>query len=169
MSKISHTVCVLLLVVLIFSGCGNSSEPADSDKTLITITSNGETILPYQRFSWGTSRTDNGWVSADALQLVCELPDIAAELPVVSYHDDFAVQYNKGISYSYMTVYNESFEYLDGNAPYDDIDYLTCLAQLPEGIYYVGIAVSKQGDYYLFENRYESSGYDCVFKLKVGQ
>lgn len=177
MRKICFSVCISLIILLIFSGCkpaapshdGDPSEPADSDKTMITITSNGETTLPYLRWSWDTSRTDNGWVSADALQLICELPDIAPELPIVTYGDDFAVQYKEGVSYSYMWVYDDSFEYLHHIAPYDDIDYLTCLAQLPEGTYYIAIAVVKQGDYYVFENRHESSGYDCVFKLKVEQ
>lgn len=177
MRKICFSVCILLIILLIFSGCGkaapnnssDSSAPADSDKTMITITSNGETTLPYLRWSWGDSWTGDGWVSGDAIQLICELPDIAKELPVVSYHDDFKVQYEEGVSYSYMWVYDDSFEYLHHIAPYDDIDYLTCLAQLPEGTYYIAIAVVKHGEYIEAGDGYRNNGYDCVFKLVVGQ
>lgn len=179
MRRLSLSVCILLLVILIISGCGQAassqggdvtSEPhTDSDNTLISITSNGETILPYQYFSSCTSWTGEYWVSGDALGLASEFPDIAGELPVVSYHDDLAMQNKEGVYYSYMQVFDDNFERLYHITTHSDKDYLTCLAGLPEGTYYVGIAVSKQGDYIASEGKYEYSGYDCVFKLVVEQ
>lgn len=166
MRRISLSVyAFLLLVLFIFSGCGKTN----TDKTLISITSNGETTLPYLRFSWGSSMTDNGWLEADAVQLICDLPDIAPELPIVRYHDDFTVQYSEGVSYSSMLVYDDSFKPLDHIATYSEIDYLTCLQELPEGTYYIGIAVVEQGDYIESAGKYEHSGTDCVFKLMVEQ
>lgn len=157
----------LALVLLVVSGCGNAaSAPAPIEpENLVTITSDGETTIPYIRFSWDRSMTENGWASADAIQLVCELPDIAPKLPVVRYNDDFAVQYAQGVAHSYMLVYDDGFVQLDHVAPYDGIDYLTCLKQLPEGSYYVGIAVAQQGDYIESANDYAYSGTDCVFML----
>jgi hypothetical protein len=52
-------------------------------------------------------------------------------------------------------------------AEYDEVDHLTYLKELPEGTYYVGIAVAKQGRYIEKESKYEYSGFDCVFKLVV--
>lgn len=172
MARVSRSVIPwLLLTLFILSGCGkaDSANAAAEPETLIAITSNGETTLPYLRFSWGRSMTENGWIQGDALQLVCELPDIAPELPVVRYHDDFAVQYEEGVIHSHMLLYDESFTQLDHIAPYDSIDYLTCLKELPQGNYYVGIAVAQQGDYIESANEYEYSGTDCVFMLVVEQ
>lgn len=171
MKKNLLEVCVGLLLVIIASGCGkafpNDSSKNSADKPLIWLTSNGETTLPYLRFSSSTSYEDGRWLAADALQLVCELPGIAPELPVITYHDDFTVQFQEGVNYTNMTVYDERFEYLYNIATYSDMDYLTCLAQLPEGTYYVGISVSQRGDYIESQDKYEYSGTDCVFKLVV--
>lgn len=167
--------CVwLLFVLLITSGCGKavpdqgSGNSSNADKPLISIISDGETTLPYQRFSSGTTYEDGRWLAADAVQLVCELPDIAPKLPVATYHDDFAVQYQEGVNFTNLLVFNESFECLYNIATYSDMDYLDCLAQLPEGTYYAAISVVKQGDYIGSQKRYEYSGTDCVFKLVVG-
>ncbi len=174
MGKNLLSVFVLLLLLLIIaSGCGkaasnqSSENSSDADKPLISITSGGETALSYQRFSWGDSYENGRWLAADAVQLVCELPDIAPKLPVITYHDDFTVQFQEGVNYTNMTVYDERFEYLYNIATYSDMDYLTCLAQLPEGTYYVGISVCKKGDYIASQKKYEYSGTDCVFKLVV--
>ncbi len=165
--------------LLIFSGCCKvvpshggdepSEAPANSDNTLISITSNGETTLPYLYWLWGSSWTGKGFVEADALQLIYTLPDIAQELPIVSYHDDFMVQYQEGVSFSYMSIYDDSFERLYHIASYDDKDYLSYLEDLPKGTYYIAIAVAERGKYIESENKYEYSGTDCVFKLVVEQ
>ncbi len=43
------------------------------------------------------------------------------------------------------------------------------MKELPEGTYYVCIAVVKQGLYIEPENKYEYSDTDCVFKLVMDQ
>jgi hypothetical protein len=180
MRKLNPSACVwLLLVLFIFSGCGQAvprhggdepyESPADFDDTLISITSNGETTPPYLYWVWDSSWTGEGWLAADALQLIYALPDIEKKLPIVSYHDDFSVQYKEGVSFSYMLVYDTDFTQLFHIASYDDKDYIECLKELPEGTYYVGIAVVERGNYIESENQYEHSGTNGVFKLVVKQ
>jgi hypothetical protein len=158
-TSLSFCVCLLLLL-LTFSGCGK----AESEDTLITITSDGETTLPYLYWSWSHSWTDDTWVEADALQLVYALPEIARELPTVCYCDDFTVQYQEGVSFAYMSIYDQDFERLYHIYPSMD---LSCLEELPEGKYYISISVVAQGEYIKPENEYEYNGSDCVFMLVV--
>jgi hypothetical protein len=133
----------------------------------MSITSNGERTLPYLHWTWDSSWTETGWIAADALQLDYML--IAQELPTVSYHEDFAMQYEEGVSFSHMLVFDVDFEPISHMTKYDEAGVLTYLKELPEGTYYIGIAVVKQGNYIETENKHEYSGYDCVFKLVVKQ
>lgn len=170
MKRIGLSVCVwMMLVLFIFSGCGKDVPNHDNDNLLVSIVSDEITTVPYQRFSWDTLWRDNTWIATDALQLICVLPEIAQELPIINYHNDFSVQYEEGVSFSHMMVYDDSFEYLHHIATYSKIDYLSYLKTLPEGTYYIGIAVSKQGKYIASEKQYEYHGYECVFKLVVNQ
>jgi len=178
MRKLRISACIwFLLILLIYSGCeqamtrhdGNElyESPASSDDTVMSITSNGEATLPYLHWAWANSWIETGWIAADALQLDYTLQDIAQELPTVSYHEDFTMKYEEGVSFSYMLVLDADFKRISHLAEYDELDHLTYLKELPEGTYYVGIAVVKQGRYIEKESKYEYSGFDCVFKLVV--
>ena len=180
MRKLRLAACIwFLLVLLLCSGCaqartrhdGNESDesPSSSEDTLISITSNRETTLPYLYWAWDSSWTSDGWLAADALQLIYSLPDTAQELPTISYYEDFALQYEEGVSCSHMLVFDANFKQLSHVANYDDVNHLTYLKELPEGTYYVCIAVVKQGLYIEPESKYEHSGIDCIFKLVVNQ
>ncbi|MGI6160523.1 MAG: hypothetical protein ACOYJD_00685 [Christensenellales bacterium] len=153
----------LMLILLIFSGCGKQN----TDKTLISIISNGDTTLPYTRFSWDSSITESGWIQADALQLIYELPNISDELPIVTYNNDFSVLYQKNVSFSHMLVYDDSFKQLHHIASYDDMDYLDCIHKLEQGSFYINIMIAQRGEYISSVNEYEYSGIDCIFKLVV--
>jgi hypothetical protein len=89
------------------------------------------------------------------------LPEIAEELSVVTYSDDFTIQYREDASFMYIAIYDDSFERL-----YNAVD-LSYLNKLSSGTYYVSIDVRKQGRYIVSENEYEVSGIECAFKLEV--
>jgi hypothetical protein len=180
MRILRFSACIwFLLVLLICSGCDKSvtrhegnelnESPVSSDDILMTITSNGETSLPYLHWAWDSSWTGIGWIAADAMQLDYTLKDIAQDLPTVSYHDDFAMKYEEGVSFSHMIVYDADYSFISHLADYDEVDHLTYLKELPKGIYYVAISVVKQRRYIETESKYEYSGFDCVFKLAVKQ
>ncbi len=183
----------LLLIFLIFSACSkvvpnhgsvNSSEPIisndmnesvlksdetiapppiDSGNTLTSIISNGETTVPFLQLLWDRSWTGDGWLSADGMSLIYMLPEIAEQFPIVTYDDDFTVQFKEGVSFTYMSIYDDGFERL-----YHNVD-LSYLEGLPEGVYYIEIVVENQGKYIKSENQYEYHGYDCAFKLAIYQ
>lgn len=145
-----------------------SPTPADSDKSLLKITSNGKTTLPYLHYVSETFWTENGWVAGDGYNLITILPRIAPSLPTVIYNDDFSVQYKEGVyGGEYWSIFDDGFKPL-----FDEISNvqkfnLSYLKELPEGTYYVGIAVGVQGNFIESENKYEDSSYSCVFKLVV--
>jgi hypothetical protein len=134
---------------------------ADRDDTLILVTSSGEKIAPYIISIWDETWTESGWLSADYMSLYFKLREIASELPVVSYSDDFTVQYEDSVSLKYISIYNVSFEQLHHNVD------LTHLQELKAGTYYIGITVAERGIYIESEDKYESHGYDCACKLII--
>lgn len=138
-----------------------SASPTDAKEPQILIVSNKETAAPYVHWSWNETLTGSGWVSADGMHLADILPDIADELPTVYYSDDFAVQYKENVSFCGLSVFDSKFEPLHRSV---DLSYLD---ELSEGTYFAGIEVTRQGDFIEAEEKHESYGYDCVFKLMV--
>ena len=188
-------ICIFLLCLLLMAaGCGGTvpgpggsgaQEPAsgavgatpssqysaspspDADDALIQVTSGGETTIPRVLFLWDTTWTGGGWLAADTLPLSDTLPEIAGELSAVGYGGDFTVDYRDGVSFSYLSVYDDGFERLYHLAGYDDMEMSSLFSELPEGSYYVSITVAREGKYIESENEHEYHGYDCAFKLVV--
>lgn len=127
----------------------------------IWIVSNDEIVVPWVGFAWAQSWTENGWLAADGVSLSMQLPDISSELPVVTYSEDFAVEYGEGVSISGLSVYNDSFKEV-----YHNVD-LSYFEELSKGTYYIAITVSEQGNYIEAEKKYEMAGYHCAYRLVV--
>ncbi len=139
---------------------GSSAVPASAESMhLITVTSNGETIAPYENFAFARSWAENGWLYADGIALLYQLPELADELPVVTYSDNFAVQYKSGVSFLRMSVCSEAFEQIEHNAR------LEYIKELPAGTYYIGIVVTFDGKYIESEGEAEYIAYECAFRL----
>lgn len=183
MRRMGLSVCFgLLLILLTFSGCGNvasnspssgagqsiskpdsnvSTPSVDLTKPLITITSGGKTINTYENILSDFSWDGENFRCADCASVWSMLPKIDEELSVVTYADDFTIQYREDASFMYIAIFDDDFERL-----YNAVD-LSYLERLPEGTYYIAIDVRRQGRYIISEDEYEVRGYECAFKLVV--
>ncbi len=127
----------------------------------VTVTSEGKTAAPYVNWLWAKTWSEGKWLAGDGASVMYTLPELAAKLPELVFSDDFVIKTASNTSFSYLSVYDESFERLYHN------DTLDRLNALPPGIYYVSIAVTERGAYVPEGEGYETSGYECVFKLIV--
>lgn len=183
MKKISLFIFVLILLVL-FAGCAAGApalpeatpdnikveadeseeaqgETVDVGSSLILVRSDGVLTEPYKNFLWAMSCLGNDWVSADGMSIVDKFPEVHEEIPQITCSDDFEIYYGDGVTFSYISVYDENF----GELHHDTGE--SVLKNLREGTYYLVVAVQSQGRYIEPQDKYESSGYQCVYKLVV--
>jgi len=139
-----------------------SLSPIDTeDAPLVLITSNSETYTPFVNSIWSSTWTGEGWVEADYLPLINKRSEVAHELPVIIYNNDFSVDLGKNVTFQWLSIFNDSFEPVHDNAD------LSLLKELHEGTYYIILVVNKQGKLIKTENEHEASGYECTFSLVV--
>ena len=138
-----------------------STTSVDLSQPLITITSGGKTISTYESILSDFSWDGENFRCADCASVWTMLPEIANELSVITYDDNFTIQYREDASFMYIAIYNDDFERL-----YNAVD-LSYLKKLPEGTYYIAIDVRKQGRYIISEDQYEVSGIECAFELVI--
>ena len=132
---------------------------ADLNQPMILITSGDETISTYASILWASLWNGEQLECAD-----CESSTFIGavnQLSVVTYADDFSIQYREDITFSYIRIFDEGFIRI-----YNAVD-LSYLDGLPEGIYYIVVVICKQGDYIISKDEYEYIGYECAFKLVV--
>ena len=163
---------VITIIFLSASGCTLIPETTKSTESTtepmpwipLAVTAGNETIQTYysirSSYFWDTQH--KGWLAADAIPVDYELSKIAASLPAITYADDLSFQYGENETFHYIAVFNDAFKELKIDASTE-----ATLNTLPEGTYYVIITVSHQGPYVTEGKDYESSAYDCVFKMIV--
>lgn len=163
---------VITIIFLFGLGCaliletdestGSTTEP--TPETPLSVTAGENTIQPYcsirSSYFWDEQR--KGWLAADGTPVQYELAKIADSLPVITYAEDFSLQYRKNVTLYFITVFSDAFQELQIDASSE-----ATLNTLPEGMYYVIITVKHQGEYVAEGNNYASSSYDCVFKMIV--
>jgi len=127
----------------------------------LSITSNGATVMPYQNPLWSQDWDGAGWLAGDGMSVSYTLPEIAKELPTVTLRDNFEFIYGDNASFSYLSIFDESYDRIYHNVTLDR------LIGLPAGMYYVSAVVKVQGEYIAEGKDFEATGYECVFKLIV--
>ena len=168
---ISLLVCLLLIVV-----CVGTHSPDWIDKIVVTekpyeaptgpyavITVGDETSEPYFNglsFKIWSEATGYFSVGDTFRYLPANLDTIAEELPVITYGQDLAIDYRSDVTARYINVYDEALSKAVYSEEFPD------LASLPDGRYYVIIAVRIQGRYIKEADDYESTGGDLVFILE---
>lgn len=129
----------------------------------VTVSSGGESIVPCFQFAyaqvWETSEDGNGgWTFADGAEN--DLAEMAAELPVITYGEDFTADYNKDSSFSDLLIYDADFERIYQGGEMSELE------ALPGGVYYVGIGLTVRGQYIGQAQEWERSGYIGLFTLE---
>ncbi len=183
-----YIVFALGILAMLLASCGNQSNKDDSIQSrglskamivgdeeidaqdiddngltadaLLLVSSSEEETKPYVRWLWTKEWIGNNWLYSDAIPFAEEVSRYSNEIPEIVYTGDFSVSYKEGVSsLSSISVYHVE-------APYDRIQKYTdisMLEELPEGNYYIGIAVQEQGKFIESENEYEAKGYECIY------
>lgn len=149
-----------LILLLSFTGCSIWQESA-ADETYIMVRSAGVDTDPYVNFLWSHTYGEYGWLSADGIRISWELSQVCSQFPVVVYANDFEIRCQDGVTFQYLSVYNEEFQCIHQNVTQD------ILMTLPDGTYYLVITAKGQGAYILAENTFETYGYEFAYKLLV--
>ena len=152
----------LLLCLLLLAVCIGTQLPDRIEKSIVNektyeapvgpyavVTVGDETCEPYFNFSVGDSFR----------YLPANLDKIADDLPVITYGRDLSIDYRSDVTINYINVYDEGISKVAYSETFPD------LADLPDGRYYVIIAVRIQGKYIKEADDYESTGGDLVFVL----
>ena len=154
MKRFTSFVMVFACVLLLY-GCRNNID------SLIWVHSNGEVSKPYENFIWAQNWSEHGWLSADGMSIALEFSNIHNEIPQINYGEDFEIHYNDGVEFVSLSVYSQDFERIHHNVEEQ------VLNDLASGTYYLVINVRSQGEYIEAEEKYEYSGYECVYQIMI--
>ena len=152
-------VMLFALALLLCSGCGLWGDPAN--EPLIVVHSGEKDVAPYQQFRWSQSWSNDGWLSADGVYLSRELTRKYQELPELTYDDSFDIRCRNAVSVISVSIYDSEFNSIYSNMP------SSIISNLSTGTYYLIITVKEQHNYITAAKDYESTGYDCGYKLIV--
>lgn len=143
---------------------GGSEKPSEGsgEDVPFYVISDGKRVAPHVEFAYSREWTGDGWLYADGVDWSIDFSQIYMELPVpvVSLTDDFAVEYGKGVNFYNISVYDAEFEQLCNNMDF------SCLNELSDGDYYIGISVNIDGKYIESEGESEYTGLVGIYKLE---
>ncbi len=169
-------IAILLVMVFVFLlvGCNNEADqPIDDNKekndenkmpftdSLILLESAERMTKPYENFVWSEFWSGGGWFSTDANRASWRLNEIQDEIPQITYSDDFKIHYREDVEFRSLEVYNSAFENVCRVSEEDIPIYFT------SGVYYLVIEVKKRGEYIKEQEKFETSGYECVYKFEI--
>ncbi len=127
----------------------------------LCLSFNGEYVKPYVHFRYSETYSEYGWLAGDGLSLLMLLEKGEADIPEVRYDPDVTVTVNTDVLYRGVTVYTKDLARLHYNANN------SVLSELASGEYYIAYSVTVMGDFVSSENKYNTTGYDLVYKLIV--
>jgi hypothetical protein len=136
-------------------------EPIVVNDSLVLVQSNNLLSKSYENFLWSKKWIEAGWISGDGMSVSHKFSVIENEIPQITYCDDFEIFYKEGIEFLSFSIYNSNFSRIYHNVK-DDV-----LSDLEEGTYFLIINVKSQGEYIETEEKYEYSGYECVYKIHI--
>ena len=130
---------------------------------LVLLQSGNTYIRAYENSIWSDQWNEqSGWISSDGSRISVEYPSVNFYIPKITYSDNFEFHFKENITSAHFTVYNNKFEKINQGETKD------VLKGLEDGTYYLVIEVVIQGEYVESEGKYEKSGYECVYKMTVG-
>ena len=129
----------------------------------LTIASKGEAISPYLHRAYSGFWDGKGFLCADGIPVGAVLPQLESEgcIPHGEYSRDFHVLLGDNVQITHILLFDEKFD------PLDTVWDIEELSKLETGNYYVGIVVSKEGEYIQEVDRNEYTGWVCVVRLFV--
>ena len=163
--RMKRLLAMIFVLVFVFScgGCkgDESNGSATVEDSLILVRSGDALTKPYENFLWAETWSEPGWLSVDGTSLSRQWAAVQQEIPQITYGEGFEILYRDEVTFVSVSVYTNDFESVYHN------EVESVLAELAEGEYYLVITVKKQGDYVEVEDKYEYSGYECAYHMKV--
>ena len=166
-------ILLTLACLLALIACDNAVEDDEYDgkldqekgepfaEPLILLESGGKMTKPYECFAWGESWNGGGWTSVDGVRASWKLEKMKDKIPQITYSDDFKIHYREDVEFRSLEVYNGDFDNICQATEENIPVYLTA------GVYYLVIEVKKQGEYIKEQDKFEASGYECVYKFEI--
>jgi hypothetical protein len=136
-------------------------EPVVVNDSLILVQSGEALSKPYENFLWSKKWIEAGWISGDGMSVSHKFSGIENEIPQITYCDDFEIFYKEGVEFLSFSIYNSNFTRTHHNVKHE------VLSDLEEGTYFLIITVKLQGRFIETEEKYEYSGYECVYKIHI--
>ena len=169
-------IAILLVMVFAFSlvrcvyeaeqPIGDNKEKNDENNlpfndSLVLLESGGKMTKPYENCIWSEVWSGGGWFSSDGNRVSRRLNEIQDEIPQITYTDDFKIHYREDVEFRSLEVYNSALDNICRVSEENIPVYLT------SGVYYLVIEVKKRGEYIKEQEKYEASGYECVYKFEI--
>ena len=150
------------------NGNDTASDALPTAESLLTITSDGETIRPFMHFAYSSRWTGAFFINADGTPIEENMTEWAKDthIPLLRYSDNFSVTYAEGVKLYYIRIFDETGKHPD-NFHKAHLTDISQLADVKPGKYYVCLVVNREGAYIPETNSSESTGWDCLFRMIV--
>ena len=130
----------------------------------VAVIGGGIGIDLYELMTFSTVYQNGSWLSAQGAGASIELPNIADKIMSVTWDPDFQIYISKEVELYYIDIFDAKFEKLAryfGSLEDQEAFFTTT----ESGVYYVAVAVNKNGKYIPKEEEYERYGSEFVFGL----
>jgi len=130
-------------------------------ETPVTVTSSGKTAFPYPHTENGGSWNGSSFLCMDAVRLWEVLPELERDgmIPQVFFNEDIKITFGEDVTFNCIYLYDNKFQQLGL------LDDISELSDLKHGEYYVGINVTRTGEYIEEIKKSEYVGMTCAFRL----
>lgn len=130
----------------------------------VAVTGIGIGMELYELKTFAAVYQNGHWLSADGLRASIELPNIADKIMSVTWNPDIQIYISKEVELYYIDIFDENFEKLERYyRTLEDLE--TFFTEAEAGLYYVAVAVNKNGEYIPEEEKYERYGSEFVFGI----
>lgn len=133
---------------------------------LLSVSSQGaDSIFPYLHSRWSETWIGDGFLSADGEPVESVIAEHGDEIPILLFRGELKLHLGEGVKRSspMLRVYDEQLTMLISQPDED----LSVLEDLEPGTYWCSLVVSRKGKYIPEADRYESNGYNCIFRLEI--
>ncbi len=166
---------LILSVIFIISlvSCGDTGKKkddstddhkSDAEETpLVMIRSAGRLAEPYWNFVWSQSYSGGKEMAADGMGIDFCFNDVKNEIPKMIYGEDFEIVCDEKVKLGEISLRNGYFAEINDSIALKDLKLLS------DGLYYLVFRAVVQGEYVEAKSKYNTSGYECVCKLIIGE
>ncbi len=158
-----------LLATCVLSACADAQlrdkNPVPPLDPGVVVHLGDQSVTPYKNFLWSSDYMENGWLAADGIGLIFQLPEAAQNLPRLKWDAayEFEIELPEDATLLRFDLYDGAFDRTHHQIPQADLP--AALAEAQGDVCYVVFQVLYQGEYIPSREGYENSGYEYAFAL----